>query len=155
MNSLKKAINLRYIYLTMKPKKNISVRAPLCDVHTDIFQFIQESVFDHNTCTVNWVPLTGEFDIHYVNFPIWGWNNSDADYDYILDEIEHCEKLSLKGMWMWIVTRNSIDDNNHNTIFSVVYYYIIIKYQYVNIIWSFISFSVFSFLLDSVMSILF
>ena len=29
----------------------------------------------------------------------------DADYDYILDEIEPCEKLSLKGILSEIVTR--------------------------------------------------
>ena len=53
------------------------VWASLPAAHTDIFQFIQKSVFDQNTCTVNWVPLTGGFDIHLVNCPIWGWNNSD------------------------------------------------------------------------------
>ena len=80
---------------------------------------------------------------------------TDADYDYIMDEIESRRKLSLKGMWVEIVTRNSTDDNNHNAILYVVVHYIIIKYQYVNIIRIFICFSVFSFLLDSVMFILF
>ena len=59
---------------------------------------------------------------------------TDADYDYILDEIERREKLSLKGMWVAIVTRNSTDDNNYNAILYVVFHYIIIKYQYVSII---------------------
>ena len=38
---------------------------------------------------------------------------TDADYDYILDEIDRREKLSLKGMWVLIVMINSIDDNNN------------------------------------------
>ena len=52
---------------------------------------------------------------------------TDADYDYILDEIERCEKLSLKGMWVLILTRNITDDKNHNAILYVVFHYIIIK----------------------------
>ena len=39
---------------------------------------------------------------------------TDADYDYIWDEIEHREKFSLKGMWVLKGTRNTIDDNNNN-----------------------------------------
>ena len=35
---------------------------------------------------------------------------TDSDYDYILDEIEHREKLSVKVMRVAIVTRNSTDD---------------------------------------------
>ena len=35
---------------------------------------------------------------------------TDADYDYILDEIEHCKKLILKVMRVLIAMRNSIDD---------------------------------------------
>ena len=80
---------------------------------------------------------------------------TDADYDYTLDEIERSEKLKLNGMLVLIVMRNSIDDNNNNAIFNVVLNYKIIKYQYVNIIWIFVFFSVFSRLLDSVMFILF
>ena len=80
---------------------------------------------------------------------------TDADYDYMLDEIEPREKLSLKEIWVLIVTRNITDDNNHNSILNVFFHYIIIKYQYVNIIWIFICFYVFSILLDSVMFILF
>ena len=57
---------------------------------------------------------------------------TDADYDYIMDEIESCKKLSLKGMWVAIVTRNSTDDKNHSEILYVVFHYIIIKYQYVS-----------------------
>ena len=67
---------------------------------------------------------------------------TDADYDYIMNEIEHCEKLSLKGMWVLIVTRNHIDDNNNNNNakFNVGFHYIPIKNEYVNIIWIFIFF---------------
>ena len=43
-------------------------------------------------------------------------NMTDADYDYILDEIERREILSLNRMRVLIVTRNSTDDNNNNTI---------------------------------------
>ena len=59
---------------------------------------------------------------------------TDADYDYILYEIDRREKLSLKGMWVLIVMRNIIDDNNNNAIFNVVFWYKIIKYQYLNLI---------------------
>ena len=59
---------------------------------------------------------------------------TDADYDYIMDEIEHREKLSLKLMWVAIVTSNSTDDKDHNSILYVVFHYIIIKYQYINTI---------------------
>ena len=65
------------------------------------------------------------------------------------------KKLSLEKMRVLIVKRNSIDDNNHNAIFNVVFHYIMIKYKYVNIIWIFISFSLFNLLLDSVMFIIF
>ena len=41
-------------------------------------------------------------------------------------------KLSLKGMWVAIVTRNSTDVNNYSAIIYVVVNYIIIKYIYVN-----------------------
>ena len=46
---------------------------------------------------------------------------TDADYNYILDEIERSEKLSSKGMWVLTVTRNSTDDNNQNQILYVVF----------------------------------
>ena len=46
---------------------------------------------------------------------------TDADYDYILDEIDHHEKLSLKGTLVLIVMRNSLYDNNNNVIFNVVF----------------------------------
>ena len=51
---------------------------------------------------------------------------TDADNYYILDEIEHREKLSLKVMLGLIVMRNSTDDNNHNAVLYVVVHYIII-----------------------------
>ena len=59
---------------------------------------------------------------------------TDADYDYILDEIEHRENLSLKGMWMLKVIMNHIDDINNNAILNVVLRYIIIKNTNVNIL---------------------
>ena len=80
---------------------------------------------------------------------------TDADYDYILDEIERLEKLRLKVMLVLLVMMNSIDDNNNNTIFNVLLHYIIIKYQYLNIIWIFLFYSLVSLLLDRVMVILF
>ena len=46
---------------------------------------------------------------------------TDADYDYILDEIERREKLSLKGMWVLIVTSNSTADKNHNVSLNLVF----------------------------------
>ena len=52
---------------------------------------------------------------------------NDADYDYILNEIECRKKLSLKGMWVLIVKVNCIDDNNNNATFNVFFHYIIIK----------------------------
>ena len=65
---------------------------------------------------------------------------TDADYDYILDKIDSREILSLIGMLVLIVMMNSIDGNNNNAIFNVALHYILIKYQYVNIIWIFICF---------------
>ena len=56
MTSLKKEINLQYIYLTLKPKlkkPNRSIPTPISAAHIDIFQYIQKSVFDYNTCTAN------------------------------------------------------------------------------------------------------
>ena len=58
-----------------------------------------------------------------------------ADYDYILDQIERREKMSLSGIWVLIVTSNSTDGNNNNAILCVVVNYIIIKYIFVNLIW--------------------
>ena len=55
---------------------------------------------------------------------------TDADYDYIMNEIERCEKLILNG----IVTGNSTDGNNHSEMFYVIFHCVIIRYQYVNII---------------------
>ena len=66
---------------------------------------------------------------------------NDADCDYILDDIERRKKLSLKGMRVTIVTKNSTDYNNYNAILYVVFHYIIIKYEYANIIWIIICFS--------------
>ena len=62
---------------------------------------------------------------------------TDADY-----EIERCEKINRKGMWLVIVTRNNTDNNNHNSILYDVFHYRIIKYQYVNILYIFVCFSV-------------
>ena len=39
---------------------------------------------------------------------------TDYDCDYILDEIERRENLSLKGMLVLIVKINSNDGKNHN-----------------------------------------
>ena len=44
---------------------------------------------------------------------------NNADYDYILDEIECREKLILKGMRVEIVTTNSTDDNKNKAILYV------------------------------------
>ena len=52
---------------------------------------------------------------------------TDTDYDYILDKIERREKLSLNVMWLLIVTSNSTDGRNHNSILYTVFNYIIIK----------------------------
>ena len=55
------------IYLTLNQNNknlNISIRAPLSADHIDIFQFIQKSVFDYNTCTKNGVPVMGNCDSH-------------------------------------------------------------------------------------------
>ena len=63
---------------------------------------------------------------------------TDAYYDYILDEIECHEKISLNGMLVLIVIINPIHDNNNIAIFNVVLRDIIIENLYVNIIWIFI-----------------
>ena len=83
---------------------------------------------------------------------------TDADYDYIFDEIERCEKLSLKGTSVLIVMTNITDDNNHNSILYVVVHYRIITCIYVNIIWIFILVSfifLYSLFTDGAMFILF
>ena len=41
---------------------------------------------------------------------------TDAYYDYILDEIERHEILSLNGILVLIVIGNITDNNNHNAI---------------------------------------
>ena len=46
---------------------------------------------------------------------------TDADYDYMLDEIERRETFSLNRMRVLIVTRNITDDNNHNAVLYVVF----------------------------------
>ena len=88
MTSKKKAIILRRIYLTLKPKliknQNTSIWALLYAAHIDILQFIQKSVFDYNTCTANWVPLTGNCDNHLLIFLIWGWNHSGGSISLFL-----------------------------------------------------------------------
>ena len=56
MTSLEKAINLGYLFLTLKPKtkqKNLSIHAQLSAACIGMFQFIQKSGFDLNTCTLN------------------------------------------------------------------------------------------------------
>ena len=50
---MEKAINLGYLFLTFKPKKKPSIHAPLSSACIGMFQFIQKSVFDPNTCTLN------------------------------------------------------------------------------------------------------
>ena len=65
MTSLEKAINLGYLFLTLAPpQKNISIHAPLSAASIGMFQFIQKSVFDPNTCTLNRFPLMGTVDVH-------------------------------------------------------------------------------------------
>ena len=46
-------VHISYLKINNNTNLNISVREPLSAAHTDIFQFIQKNVFDHNTCTVN------------------------------------------------------------------------------------------------------
>ena len=53
MTSLEKAINLGYLSLTFKPEKYISINAPLSAAYIGMIQFIQKSVFEPNTCTLN------------------------------------------------------------------------------------------------------
>ena len=56
MTSLEKAINLGYLFLTFKPKKEKkypSIHAPLSSACIGVFQFIQKSVFELNACTLN------------------------------------------------------------------------------------------------------
>ena len=67
MTSLEKAINLGYLFLTLSPhppKNDISIHEQLSAACIGMFQYIQKSVFDPNTYTLNWVPLTGTVDLH-------------------------------------------------------------------------------------------
>ena len=68
---------------------------------------------------------------------------TDADYDYIWMRLSLVKKLSLNGMLVLIVMMNSKDDNNNDAIFNAVLYYIMIRYQYVNIIWIFLCFLIY------------
>ena len=54
---------------------------------------------------------------------------TDDNYDYILDEIEIHVKLSLNGMGLLIVMRNSTDGNNHN---AILYVFFIIELSNIN-----------------------
>ena len=56
MTCLEKAINLGCLFLTLKPpkkKKHIPINAPLSAACIGMFQFIQMSVFDPNTFSLN------------------------------------------------------------------------------------------------------
>ena len=65
MTSLEKDINLGYLFLTFKPKKKKpSIHAPLYHACIGMFQFIQISVFDPSTCTLNGSPITVTVDVH-------------------------------------------------------------------------------------------
>ena len=65
MTSLEKAITLQYLFLTYKPKeKKPSIYAPLSSACIGMFQFIQKSVFDPNTCTLILAPIMGTVDVH-------------------------------------------------------------------------------------------
>ena len=62
MTSLEKAINLGYLFLTYKLKKkknNPSIHAPIYSACFVMFQFIQKSVFDPNTCNLILAPILG------------------------------------------------------------------------------------------------
>ena len=59
---------------------------------------------------------------------------TDANYDYILDEIERLKKMISKWMWVLTVMMNYNDDINNNAIFNVFLHYITVKNEYVNII---------------------
>ena len=51
MTSLEEAINLGYLFLTLK--KYISIHVALSASFIGMFQFIQKIVIDPNTCTLN------------------------------------------------------------------------------------------------------
>ena len=103
MTSLEKAINLGYLFLTFKPKtKKTSINAPLSSACIGMFQFIQKSIFDPNTCTLNWTPITGTVDVHWVNCPIWGWNNSLKKSWFWLSEAS----FSVIEIFFWLSTAN-------------------------------------------------
>ena len=57
-------VHISYLKSKMNKNQNISIRAPLSVASIDIFQLIQKSVFDYNTCTANLVLLTGNCDSH-------------------------------------------------------------------------------------------
>ena len=117
MTSLEKAIDLRYIFLTLNPPPpKISIHAPISAACIGVFQFIQKSVFDPNTCTLNRFPLTGTVDVHYVNFPIWGWNNTPTKmekstcgiitYPTNKDDLHKYQKIILSDEFDWDPSNN-------------------------------------------------
>ena len=66
MTSLEKAIILGTYFLPLNThkKQKKSIHAPLPSTCIGMFQFMQKSVFDHNTCTLSLSPLTGAVDVH-------------------------------------------------------------------------------------------
>ena len=68
MTSLKKAINLQYTYLTLKPKL-IEIKTYQYEHHFLLlvlidFNLFRKLFFEYNTCTANLVPLTGSCGSH-------------------------------------------------------------------------------------------
>ena len=82
MTSLKNAIHLQYIYLTLK-QIIIIIETYQYEHHFMLliliyFNLSRKVFFDYNTCIENWVPSTGNCDSHWLIFLIWGWNHSIA-----------------------------------------------------------------------------
>ena len=46
-------VHISYFLTKTNKNKNASILASLYAAHIDIFQFIQKSVFDYNTCNAN------------------------------------------------------------------------------------------------------
>ena len=57
-------VHISYFKTKINENKNTTIQAPLSASRIDIFQFIHKIIFDHNTCTANWVPLMGNCDSH-------------------------------------------------------------------------------------------
>ena len=101
MTSQEKAINLRYLFLTYKPGKR---KKPI-NAFTSFFclywyvSIFQKVFFTPIHVPYQRAPIMGFVDVHQVNCPIWGWNNS------ITIQSSTSEYFPIKGCSLYLQDR--------------------------------------------------